>query len=159
MDGVKLELFLSKRKIRRTLKTMNVPILKYILIMILVILVIGCNEKVYTIDDLRDIGFEDIGDQGIVETDRFVGTYEYVISEGNAMELARRYPVRLEVIATKFEDTKTANEYKETMEENPTEFFGRYHKCFINNLYIGIKKDSNYSNYQRICNYIVIDLK
>tara|TARA_B100000686_G_scaffold86976_1_gene93794 strand:+ start:22 stop:426 length:405 start_codon:yes stop_codon:yes gene_type:complete len=123
------------------------------------ILIIGCTEKVYSIDDLRDIGFEDIGGQGITDTDRFVGTYEYVISEGNAMELTRRYPVRLEVIATKFEDTKTANEYKETMEENPTEFFGRYHKCFINNLYIGIKRDSNYSNYQRICDYIVIDLK
>tara|TARA_Y100001936_G_C16022417_1_gene640314 strand:- start:244 stop:648 length:405 start_codon:yes stop_codon:yes gene_type:complete len=123
------------------------------------ILIIGCTEKVYSIDDLRDIGFEDIGGQGITDTDRFVGTYEYVISEGNAMELTRRYPVRLQVIATKFEDTKTANEYKETMEENPTEFFGRYHKCFINNLYIGIKRDSNYSNYQRICDYIVIDLK
>ena len=123
------------------------------------ILIIGCTEKVYSIDDLRDIGFEDIGGQGITDTDRFVGTYEYVISEGNAMELTRRYPVRLEVIATKFKDIKTANEYKETMEENPTEFFGRYHKCFINNLYIGIKKDSNYSNYQRICDYIVIDLK
>lgn len=123
------------------------------------ILIIGCTEKVYSIDDLRDIGFEDIGGQGITDTDRFVGTYEYVISEGNAMELTRRYPVRLEVIATKFKDIKTANEYKETMEENPTEFFGRYHKCFINNLYIGIKRDSNYSNYQRICDYIVIDLK
>jgi len=132
---------------------------KLTLIISLLILIIGCTEKVYSIDDLRDIGFEDIGGQGITDTDRFVGTYEYVISEGNAMELTRRYPVRLEVIATKFKDIKTANEYKETMEENPTEFFGRYHKCFINNLYIGIKKDSNYSNYQRICDYIVIDLK
>jgi len=132
---------------------------KLTLIISLLILIIGCTEKVYSIDDLRDIGFEDIGGQGITDTDRFVGTYEYVISEGNAMELTRRYPVRLQVIATKFEDTKTANEYKETMEENPTEFFGRYHKCFINNLYIGIKRDSNYSNYQRICDYIVIDLK
>ena len=41
---------------------------------------------------------------------------------------------------------------------NLSSTFGAYYKCFINNLYIGIKRDPNYNNYQKICNYIAIDL-
>ena len=88
-----------------------------------------------------------------------MGFYEYAISEGNAMELIRRYPVRLEVVATKFQDTSSANEYHQKLKENPSDFYGTYYKCFINNLYIGIRKDPIYSNYQKVCNYISIELK
>ncbi len=119
---------------------------------------IGCNEKIYTLDNLRNIGFEDSGNLSIAEKTRFVGTYEYVLSGGNAMEITRRYPVRLEVIATIFEDTDAANEYHETLKENPSNFYGSYYKCFINNLYIGIKKDPNYDNYQKVCDHISIDI-
>ncbi len=131
---------------------------KILLTITLLILVIGCTEKVYTFDDLRDIGFEGGGGSSIVDSNYFVGTYEYVISEGNAMELTRRYPVLLNVIANRFEDTKSANEYKEFLKSNPQTLSG-YHKCFINNLYIGLKKDPNYSNYQRVCDFIAIDIK
>ncbi len=130
-----------------------------ILILSLLVVVIGCNENVYTIDDLRNIGFDDSGNLDISETVRFVGTYEYIISEGNSMELTKRYPVRLQVIATKFEDINSAREYHNSLKESPSEFYGAYYKCFINNLYIGIKKDPNYSDYQKVCDYISIDLK
>ena len=130
-----------------------------ILTLSLFVLIIGCTENVYTIDDLRNIGFVDSGNLGITETLRFVGTYEYIISEGNAMEITKRYPVRLQVIATKFEDSNSAKEYHNNLKESPSEFYGAYYKCFINNLYIGIKKDPNYSNYQKVCDYISIDLK
>tara|TARA_S200000501_G_scaffold342736_1_gene353106 strand:+ start:301 stop:705 length:405 start_codon:yes stop_codon:yes gene_type:complete len=132
---------------------------RLILLMSLVILFIGCNEKIYSIDNLRQIGFKDSGDLSVAETTRFVGVYEYVISEGNAMELIKRYPIRLEVVATKFQNTASANEYHQNLRENPSDFYGAYYKCFINNLYIGIKKDSNYSNYQKVCDYISIELK
>ena len=72
---------------------------KILLTITLLILVIGCTEKVYTFDDLRNIGFEGGDGSSVIESNRFVGTYEYVISEGNAMELTRRYPVLLNVIA------------------------------------------------------------
>ena len=75
------------------------------------------------------------------------------------MELNKRYPVRLEVIATMFEDLNSAREYHDYLKENPSEFYGAYYKCFIYNLYIGIKKDANFSNYQKVCDYISIDLK
>ena len=74
-----------------------------ILTFLLFFLIAGCSENVL-IDDLRGIGFIDNGNLSITEKLRFVGTYEYIISEGNAMELNKRYPVRLEVIATMFED-------------------------------------------------------
>ena len=86
-------------------------------------MVFGCTEKIYTFDDLRDIGFEG-GGSSIVDSRSFVGTYEYVISEGNAMELTRRYPVLLNVIANRFEDTKSANEYKEFLKSNPQTLSG-----------------------------------
>lgn len=130
-----------------------------ILILSLLAVVIGCTENVYTIDDLRNIGFDDSGNLDISETARFVGTYEYIISEGNSMELTKRYPVRLQVIATMFEDVNSAKEYHNSLKESPSEFYGAYYKCFINNLYIGIKKDPNYNDYQKVCDYISIDLK
>ncbi len=108
---------------------------------------------------MREIGFKDSGEIPIADSSRFVGTYEYFISEGNAMELTKRYPFRIELMATKFENSKSAMEYNEYLKLNPSSTFGAYHKCFINNLYIGIKKDSNYSNYQKICNHIAINLK
>tara|TARA_Y100000996_G_C22516361_1_gene640535 strand:- start:895 stop:1299 length:405 start_codon:yes stop_codon:yes gene_type:complete len=132
---------------------------RLILLLPLVILFIGCNEKIYTIDNLRQIGFKDSGDLSIAETTKFVGVYEYHISEGNAMEIIRRYPVSLEVVATKFQDTTSANEYHQNLRENPSGFYGAYYKCFVNNLYIGIKKDPNYSNYQKVCDFISIELK
>ena len=132
---------------------------RLILLLPLVILFIGCNEKIYTIDNLRQIGFKDSGDLSAAETTRFVGVYEYHISEGSAMEVIRRYPVSLEVVATKFQDTSSANEYHQNLRENPSGFYGAYYKCFVNNLYIGIKKDPNYSNYQKVCDFITIELK
>jgi len=132
---------------------------RLILLMLLIFLFVGCNEKIYTIDNLRQIGFKDSGDLSTADTTRFVGFYEYAISEGNAMELIRRYPVRLEVVATKFQDTSSANEYHQNLKKNPSGFYGAYYKCFINNLYIGIRKDPNYSNYQKVCDYISIELK
>ena len=75
------------------------------------------------------------------------------------MELTKKYPFRLEVMATKFDNSTSANEYHEYIKMNSSSTFGSYYKCFINNLYIGIKRDSNYTNYQKICNYIAIDLQ
>ena len=126
---------------------------------LIAILTTGCTEDIYSIDDLREIGFKDSGEIPIADSSRFVGTYEYFISEGNAMELTKRYPFRIELMATKFENSNSAMEYNEYLKLNPSSTFGAYHKCFINNLYIGIKKDSNYSNYQKICNHIAINLK
>ncbi len=132
---------------------------RLILLLSLIFLFIGCNEKTYTIDNLRQIGFKDSGDLSAADTTRFAGFYKYVISDGNAMEVIRRYPVRLEVVATKFQDTSYANEYHQNLKKNPSDFYGAYYKCFINNLYIGIKKDLNYSNYQKVCDYISLELK
>ena len=132
---------------------------RLILLLPLVILFIGCNEKIYTIDNLRQIGFKDSGDLSSAETTRFVGVYEYHISERSTMEVIRRYPVSLEVVATKFQDTSSANEYHQNLRENPSGFYGSYYKCFVNNLYISIKKKPNYSNYQKVCDYISIELK
>ena len=103
--------------------------------------------------------FKDGGELPISDTSRFAGTYNYTISEGNVMELTKRYPVRMKIIATMFENSNSAREYKEYLKLNPSLTYGTYHKCFINNLYIGIKKDPVYTNYTKICEYIAIDLK
>ena len=108
---------------------------------------------------MRAIGFKDGGEIPIADKSRFSGTYDYIISEGNAMELTKRYPFRMEIMATKFENSNSANEYNEYLKLNSSSTYGAYYKCFINNLYIGIKKDQNYTNYQKICDYIAIDLK
>ena len=133
--------------------------IKFYLIIFILISAYACTEDIYIIDDLREIGFVDSGEIPITDTSRFVGSYEYVISEGNAMELTKKYPFRLEVMATKFDNSTSANEYHEYIKMNSSSTFGSYYKCFINNLYIGIKRDSNYTNYQKICNYIAIDLQ
>ena len=75
------------------------------------------------------------------------------------MELKERYPVHLQVIVTKFEDVNSAREYHNSLKESPSEFYGAYYKCFINNLYIGIKKDPGYVNYQKVCEYISTNLE
>ncbi len=75
------------------------------------------------------------------------------------MELTKRYPFRIEIMATKFENSNSASEYNEYLKLNSSSTYGAYYKCFINNLYIGIKKDPNYRNYQKICDYIAIELK
>ena len=75
------------------------------------------------------------------------------------MELTKRYPFRIQVMATKFDNLDSASEYSEYLKSNPSSSFGAYYKCFINNLYIGIKIDTEYTNYQKICDYIAIDLK
>ena len=65
--------------------------LKKNLIALLLIMNSGCSEKIYSIDDLREIGFKDGGGGvPITDTSRFAGTYDYIISEGNAMELTKR---------------------------------------------------------------------
>ena len=133
--------------------------LKKYLIALLLIMISGCSEKIYSIDDLREIGFKDGGGVPITDTSRFAGTYDYIISEGNAMELTKRYPFRIEVMATKFENSNSASEYSGYLKLNSSSTYGAYYKCFINNLYIGIKKDPNYRNYQKICDYIAIELK
>ena len=132
---------------------------KFFLITLLLIIILGCSEKVYTLDDLREIGFKDGVEIPISDTSRFVGTYDYIISEGNVMELAKRYPIRIKIMATKFENSNSAKEYEEYLKLNPSSTYGTYYKCFINNLYIGIKKDPDYTNYPKICEYIAIDLK
>ena len=132
---------------------------KFFYFSLLLAITLGCSEKIYSIDDLRAIGFKDGGEIPIADTSRFSGTYDYIISEGNAMELTKRYPFRMEIMATKFENSNSANEYNEYLKLNSSSTYGAYYKCFINNLYIGIKKDQNYTNYQKICDYIAIDLK
>ena len=134
-------------------------LLKITLFILILVLNFGCTEKIYNIDDLRKIGFKDSGEISIADKSRFVGTYDYIVSEGNAMELTKRYPFRIQVMATKFDNLDSANEYSEYLKSNPLASFGAYYKCFINNLYIGIKIDTEYTNYQKICDYIAIDLK
>tara|TARA_B100000073_G_scaffold209871_1_gene174168 strand:+ start:549 stop:956 length:408 start_codon:yes stop_codon:yes gene_type:complete len=131
----------------------------FLITLLLVAITLGCSEKIYSIDDLREIGFEDGGEIPITDKSRFSGTYDYIISEGNVMELNKRYPFRMEIMATKFENSNSASEYNEYLKLNSSSTYGAYYKCFINNLYIGIKKDPNYTNYQKICDYIAIDLK
>ena len=133
--------------------------LKKYLIALLLVMIPGCSEKIYSIDDLREIGFKDGEEIPITDTSRFAGTYDYIISEGNAMELTKRYLFRIEVMATKFENSNSASEYSGYLKLNSSSTYGAYYKCFINNLYIGIKKDPNYRNYQKICDYIAIELK
>ena len=91
---------------------------KFFYFSLLLAITLGCSEKIYTIDDLRAIGFKDGGEIPIADTSRFSGTYDYIISEGNAMELTKRYPFRMEIMATKFENSNSANEYNEYLKLN-----------------------------------------
>ena len=127
--------------------------------MTLLILIIGCSEKIYTYDDLIDIGFTKTSD-GLSESSKLIweGNYQYSVSEGNAMELIRKYPVLLDVVVTIDSEIKTLNEWQK-FQKTHSELLDDYYKCYINNVFIGIKKDPNFSNYQRVCNFIEIDLK
>ena len=85
--------------------------LKITLFILILVLNFGCTEKIYNIDDLRKIGFKDSGEISIADKSRFVGTYDYIVSEGNAMELTKWYPCRIQVMATKFDNLDSAHIY------------------------------------------------
>tara|TARA_B100001996_G_C18381990_1_gene485728 strand:- start:103 stop:513 length:411 start_codon:yes stop_codon:yes gene_type:complete len=131
----------------------------YLYIAFAVILVIGCGEKIYTYNDLIDIGFTKTSEAS-TETPNLIweGNFQYSISEGNAMELTRRYPVLLDVAVSVNPKSRRIEEWQ-VFQEAHSELLDDYHKCYINNIFIGIRKDSNFSNYQRVCDFIKIELK
>ncbi len=132
---------------------------KLLLIISLLILIIACSEKIYTYDDLIGIGFTKTSESS-TEISNLIweGNFQYSISEGNAMELTRRYPVLLDVVVSINPKNMRLEEWQ-VFQETHSELLSGYHKCYINNIFIGIRKDSNFSSYQRVCNFIEIELK
>ena len=124
-----------------------------------VVIVIGCSEKIYTYDDLIDIGFTKTSEAS-TEIPNLIweGNFQYSISEGNAMELTRRYPVLLDVVVSINPKNMRLEEWQ-VFQETHSELLSGYHKCYINNIFIGIRKDSNFSSFQRVCDFIEIELK
>ena len=132
--------------------------------MSLLFLVIACGIEAYSYKDLLDIGFLKAG-SGYTDasyTIQFVGTYEYNVSEGNAMKLTngikqQRYPILFDVNVFIFQDNNKARAYIE-IDAQRNQSLANHYICNINNLLIGINKGTNFSNYQKVCNYIKIQL-